>query len=475
MRNPEDLPGRSDSDRLIRKLTVDAVEAKKEFAFEKAKEIYLMLKTAVENSYGAGHELLEIYLELIDVYISLEEYDEALLTMEEAEGIATDTSDRLEVLQRKTKYLFSISKYDEARELALKSLELAEYPGGDYIQYGQAVAHFLGDVAKADLYMDRVDDAIHFAEKAADISERAGALAEQSRAMNILAYSLRWRDSDNLRAIEIWKEAAELAKQAGTPEVEGNMYHGIANAYWQMRDGDRAREYYRMALSIFENIGLMEGIAMEVKGIGDTYLTEEEYDTAMDYFVRAEELYRMLGDDRNRAVVRMHMGLCQMNLGDFRLALDSFMEAKALSRIYEKGSDSVETAVLLNLADLYHRMKMYDMEEKTAREALLEIERPERVREKDVDLGMANLYLGRVEMARGNTEEAERYIRDAIEGLKKDPYYLYMLAEAYSRLHALTGKETYLLAAMKHLRDSGSSSTLKFLKDEGLIPQDVVM
>ena len=132
MENEKNFSGRSENDRLIRKLTVEAVEAKKECAYEKAKNIYLMLKAAVEQSYGAGHELLEIYLELIDVYISLEEYDEAGLAIDEAGGIASDLPDRLELMKRKTKYLFSLPEFEEARELALKSLELAGYPEGDY-------------------------------------------------------------------------------------------------------------------------------------------------------------------------------------------------------------------------------------------------------------------------------------------------------------------------------------------------------
>ena len=475
MENDSNFSGRSESDRLIRKLTVEAVEAKKEFAYEKAKEIYLMLKAAVEQSYGAGHELLEIYLELIDVYISLEEYDEAGTAISEAEGMAADLPDRLALLQRKTKYLFSLPKFEEARELALESLELAGYPDGDYAENGAAVAHFLGDVAKADLYMDRLDSAIEFSRKASEVAEAADAFAEHSRALNILAYSIRWRDGDIAGAIELWENAAELAKKAGNPEVEGNMYHGIANAYWQLRDGENARKYYERALKLFETIGLMEGIAMEVKGIGDTYLTEEEYDRALDYLTRAEKLYTMLNDHKNRASVYMHMGLCHMNMGDLKLALDEFMEAKTLSSLYDKGSDSVATAVLLNLAEIYDRMKMYDMEEKVAGEAMQEIERLDTVREKDVDTAMINLYLGRVEMARDNRNAAVKYIREAIEGLEDDPYYRYLLAEAYARLYSLTGEEEHMNAAMKHLRESNSHTTLRRLRDEGLIPQDKEM
>ncbi len=472
MENDSNFSGRSESDRLIRKLTVEAVEAKKEFAYEKAKEIYLMLKAAVEQSYGAGHELLEIYLELIDVYISLEEYDEAGTAITEAEGMAADLPDRLALLQRKTKYLFSLPKFEEARELALESLELAGYPDGDYAENGAAVAHFLGDIAKADLYMDRLDSAIFFSKKAEEEAEDAGDLAERSRALNILAYCIRWRDNDVHAAIDIWREAAEMAKKSGNPEVEGNIYHGIGNAYWQLRDGENSRKYYGKALRIFENIGLMEGIAMELKGIGDTYLTEEKYETAMDYLTRALNLYTMLKDEKNGAVVRMHLGLCHMNRGDFKLAQEEFFEAKTLAGLYEKGSDSVRTAVLMNLAELYDRMKMYDMEDKMASEVLEEIERGTQVRERDVDLATTKLYLARVEMARGNEERARALLNEAIRGLKEDRYYLYLVAEAYARLHALTEKEENLVAAIKYLRDSGSETTLERLKKERLIPED---
>jgi len=472
MQNSAEFSGRSDADRLIRKLTVEAVEAKKEFAYEKAKDIYLMLKAAVEQSYGAGRELLEIYLELIDVYISLEEYDEAGLAIDEASRIVSDLPDRLQLLKRRTKYLFSVPKFDEARELALESLELAGYPDGDYSPHAAAVAHFLGDIAKADLYRDRLDSAMFFAKKAEEEAEKAEDLAERSRALNILAYCIRWKDNDVRGAIDIWTEAAEMAKKSGNPEVEGNIYHGIGNAYWQLRDGENSRKYYGKALMIFENIGLMEGIAMELKGIGDTYLTEEKYEIAVDYFMRAVNLYTMLKDEKNRAAVSMHLGLCHMNRGDFKLAQEEFFKAKSLAALYEKGSDSVETAVLMNLAELYDRMKMYDMEEKMAFEVLEEIEKGMQIRERDVDIATIKLYRARVEMARGNKERARALLNEAIRGLKEDKYYLYLLAEAYARLHALTGKEENLLAAIKYLRDSGSETTLERLKKEGFIPED---
>lgn len=467
--------GLSETDRLIKKLTVDAVEAKKRFAYDKAKEIYILLKNAVQQSYGAGRELLEIYLELIDLYITLEEYDEAKAAIEEAEQMAGNLNDRLELLKKRTKYLFSLPDFEAAKNLAFESLKLAGYPDGDYSLYGSSVAHFLGDVGKAYLYMDELDRAMEFAKKSEEEAERAGDLAERSRALNILAYSIRWRDNDVQRAIEIWNKAAELARRAGNPEVEGNMYHGIANAYWQMRDGKRSREYYRKALAIFENIGLMEGIAMEVKGIGDTYLPEEKYDRALDYFIRAKDLYNMLNDRKNEAVVRMHMGICHMNLGDFRLAQEEFLEAKSLASLYKKGSDSVRTAAIINLAELYDRMAMYDMEEKMALEAMEEIEGGMQVRERDVDIGTVKLSLARVEMARENHDKAKALLTEAIEGLKKDRYYLDLLAEAHARMYAITGEDEEIAAALRYLSESGSQMTLERLKKLGLISEDATI
>ena len=395
--------------------------------------------------------------------------------IEEAEQITADINERLELLKKKTKYLFSIPDFKSAKNVALDSLEISGYPDGDYSVHGSTVAHFLGDVAKAYLYMDQLDKAMEFAKKSEEEAKKSGDLAERSRALNILAYTIRWRDNDVQKAIEIWNKAAKLAKEAGNPEVEGNMYHGIANAYWQLRDEEKSREFYRKALAIFENSGLMEGIAMEVKGLGDTYLTEENYDRAMDYFIRAKELYNMLNDRKNEAVVRMHIGLCHMNLGDFRLAQEEFLEAKSLASFYKKGSDSVRTSSIINLAELYDRMGMYDMEEKMALEAMEEIEKGMQVRERDVDIGTVKLSLARVEMARKNPDKAKALLAEAIEGLKKDRYYLDLLAEAHARMYAITGEDEEMVTALKYLRESGSQMTLERLKKSGLLPEDATM
>ncbi len=244
-----------------------------------------------ETGYFEGKDLVELLLELSDVYDEGEEFDAVFDTLKRI--ISVDRRNE-EALQKLCFWAEFTNRLEESITIHTALLDEDPYNALAWFNLGAAY------------------QGLKLWEKAIDAYEFCVAIDETFefayRNMADAYMRLKWYE----RAIEVLEKHLEIAKP------EDVIYEAMGYCWEKQKDFKKARHYYRQASQLSPQD---DGIFFK---IGETYTREGEWEKAAKAFGVALHL------NKENATYSMAMGNCLMELGSSNEALVCYLNAVRL-------------------------------------------------------------------------------------------------------------------------------------------------
>jgi tetratricopeptide (TPR) repeat protein len=208
-----------------------------------------------------------------------------------------------------------------------------------------------------------------------------------------------------VRAIELYRQALEVAGEQRDLSRLGKMYTDLGVAYWSLGDLERARDYSQKAIAVHE----------------------------------------LLNDGLSVARAENNLGMVLMRQGLLELAREHILRSVDLCA--QAGVEAVMTNVLLSLAEL----DMQSGDPNGAREHLEEALAMAERCDKMGAVGFAHQLLGRLSESEGDTAAADRDYGVALETFERlgNPIRLVNCLAEYAEVLEARGDTPAALKAMK--------------------------
>jgi len=212
-------------------------------------------------------------------------------------------------------------------------------------------------------------------------------------------------------SIVIYQQVLELAKNEMNENRIATLSANIGNCYTYKRWFETALKYYNEALPIIEKQGDKFKLAHLYYLIGIVYYYMDMPDEEMTYDEKALNILNEKQDTLLRAytLTNYASALIKNQKRQFEKAESSLLEAQRISLLHN--NKYVLMSIYNNLGDI--AMRRYDLDklEMNAGKSLkiaLELGDVE-------NYCISNIYLGHVEMCKGNFSQSEEYIREALK------------------------------------------------------------
>jgi tetratricopeptide (TPR) repeat protein len=149
-------------------------------------------------------------------------------------------------------------------------------------------------------------------------------------------------------------EAETMARDAGLPKLEGEVYLSRAFVFFLQKDYALSDRMFRAALNIGEQVGGWYFRGHALWGIGKNLMIQEQYHEAMPWLQESLEIFENAGARLSIAMVWSEVAVCQLGLGDDAKAMELFRKAEHVN--YEAGAIHNYQVVLANIGNVYlHR------------------------------------------------------------------------------------------------------------------------
>ncbi len=172
-------------------------------------------------------------------------------------------------------------------------------------------------------------------------------------------------------AIEYYKLAGKLWKEADRKDYYAMMMNSIGATYSSLKQYDKAIEYYRKALAIAEELGSWRKkafSAMTLSHIGRVYDFWEQYDKAIENFRKALAIDDEIGNKEGISMNLNDIGSVYNSLGQYDKAIENYRKALAIK---EENYRKEKIAITLSkIGLLYHSWDKYDKAIENFRKAL---------------------------------------------------------------------------------------------------------
>ena len=244
-----------------------------------------------------ARRLVNLYLQIADIYEQRGEYDRAFEWLEKGLGYLDKNEPTIEMAQT---YFFEAdvcqrqSRYDEAVDRCQKSLDIASKintPEGQHI-IGRAYC-LLGDI-----YMRR-----------GDLGQAALFCRESVRA---------------------YQEMGDIAGQS-------NAYNNLGNVCYGLGDWVQAGEAYHKSLTMRREIGDICGQGISARNLGQTHFERSEWAEAASFFEQSRSIWEQIGEPLREATTLGNLAqahLCQGNWTEAQTCL-----SRSQSLLSEIGSE----------------------------------------------------------------------------------------------------------------------------------------
>jgi tetratricopeptide (TPR) repeat protein len=210
------------------------------------------------------------------------------------------------------------------------------------------------------------------------------------------------------RALDLFTELDDLQ---GTAMVHNN----LGTIYRDQGKTTPALEQFTLAYDAYHQLGESYSLADVSSNIGVVYRRLGSLQEAVQYLAQAIELYRETGDTLRQAVVRMNLGNVYLELSQTELAERCYLQAEGELR---KSPGSLEQAqVQHNLGLVYIHKRYWE-------QALACLERAVEVwRGLGQARGLVNSLdsLGEMWMKKGDRDQAQRVLQEALRELEQAP------------------------------------------------------
>lgn len=280
-----------------------------------------------------------------------EKQDELL----EAKEIQDDSARIFIVLEMGMLQAMQAYKYEEAMDLFLKALTLADsaaIANGQVYAY-LAIAHVFNETGN-------IEKSLQFLERARDVSltikdpdnlalvlnalgKAYAAAGQHNEAFESFDDALQLKDrlqqpdleaealsntaqlyalqNDYSNAIDYYKQALSVRRKHRMRMAEGMLLNEIGSVYERMNNAERAYANYKASLEVFQSIDFKKGIAEAYNNIGLYYYRQKNYKQALPNFELALQAAQSA---QTKAALRTsydYLSLTCKALGDFKRAL----------------------------------------------------------------------------------------------------------------------------------------------------------
>lgn len=295
---------------------------------------------------------------------------------------------------------------------ALEELEGSRRAGEDPCLAARALT--IEGAAKVEL--GRVHDALPLLEQARALAERACA-SEQERA--VVLYHLgaaRLALGDVAEACSLLTLALDLCNRSAAPDdlLRSQILERRGRCHRHNRDWSAARADVERALELAESLGDTRAIAQACLQASVVSEREGQWIMSQFYAERARQLFLELDD-------LLGVGKCLNNLGGLEFLLGKPEEARkhlkeSFAILLDLGRDVEAAYAVSSLAQVQLRTGELDDAERLARRALVFIgSRPDH----RIELGNAQIVLGRALVELGRLDEADEALREAERTLER--------------------------------------------------------
>ncbi|WP_431914451.1 tetratricopeptide repeat protein [Nonomuraea jabiensis] len=250
-------------------------------------------------------------------------------------------------------------------------------------------------------------DALTLQGLALEANRRLGDTVAEARTLLDLGEVRYWWYSHFEQAAEHYRDALNLARDAGEQSTEARALHNLGNTYKRRREYDQAHDHYRRSLVLFRAFGDRTGQASCLTNLGTVHERQGRYEDAHDHHRQALRLYRENGSRIGETIVLNNLGLVCQRQGRYDEARRLHGEALGLCRTHGFPGDEAESLNALAEAaramdDPAQAVADHDAALAVAREVGY---RPEQARAHD-GLARAHRDLGQIDLARDHALRA---------------------------------------------------------------------
>ncbi|MBK9421897.1 MAG: tetratricopeptide repeat protein [Flavobacteriales bacterium] len=229
------------------------------------------------------------------------------------------------------------------------------------------------------------------------------------------------------------KASLKLFEACDAVKGQAGAWNNMAILHTRKGEHQLAIDAYEKAMRLFEKAGKEKGVANVLNNIGLIYFLQEDYVPAIDHFQRAYALLRTLGQLHYATNPLQNIGSCYSAMGDHLRAVQYSDACRAMcdSIGYEAGLP----ATLTTLGASLHALGR-------SKEAEVHLLRAVKLADRFSDGpngALANISLGRIALARGETHEAVRFgergldLAEGMQGVMEQRDATQFLHEAYKK------------------------------------------
>ncbi|HEV2801847.1 MAG TPA: CHAT domain-containing protein, partial [Pyrinomonadaceae bacterium] len=304
-------------------------------------------------------------------------------------------------------YKQNLERHPDALDTAQKSLKLWDSLDD---RQGRARAYF--QVARCLMSRSMLAEAVQNFQQALALWREVSDLPEQAETLIMLSY-IELRRGDWQNAISLLTQAQSLIDERAEPVKAGQIALGLAEAFIENGLPEISLTHYERALTYYRQAREIRGEMAAVRSIGATYYFLGDYPNATAQLKQALALASAHENNPMAALSHEFLGRVYSATGEHKLASEHLHSA--LASYTQSFNPNEATRVRALLGQVYEQQ---GQTEPARRHYLQALQTFTKLSDR---LNQAAVYyrLGRLELASGNYDAAEDYLRRSIEVTEK--------------------------------------------------------
>ena len=279
------------------------------------KELEEKLKTASEK------EKIEMINDFAAKYMEIAP-DKSLEYAKQALQLAEKLNDPIGIFMSLNKignWHFIHEQYQEAVGYYLKALELE--PRVDNKQF---IANVLTNIGMVYWRLEDYDTSEKYHTRALEMRKNVGyTKAQMAATLNNLGLAA-FGKGETPKAIDYYREALTLYKEANYKRGEAAALTNLANIYAELKNYPTALKFHISAAAIYKDLGIQWRVANSSLGIGDIYTLMGQYEKAKMYLESALEKAKEIKAESLLMQIYKSLSWLHEARGDFKPAVEYF-------------------------------------------------------------------------------------------------------------------------------------------------------
>lgn len=257
----------------------------------------------------------------------------------------------------------TLSDYENAIIYSERASKLAE-KHNDREGLSQAINN-LGVVAQR---RDQPIDAINYFEQSLEIQKQLNLKKEIADSLNNLGFVYSMALTDYDRGIEYHLQALKLREELKDQEGIALSLNNLGIVHSRLGDSQKALDYLNRALELRKKLGLKARTASTLNNIGDVYMKLGQYEKSLEINQQSLQLRKEIGERSAVAMSLRDIGEAYTNLGQIDQAQKYLRDA--LNLCEELDDKGTKVLTLISLSAMNRKRENFAEAEKLATQAL---------------------------------------------------------------------------------------------------------